>query len=102
MILPYINVNLPQVYMCPPHAEPPSRLLPHPFPPGCLRALALGALLHASNLHWSSILHMVIHMFQRYSLKSPHPCLLPLSPNVCSLRQVSSFNGNSFSTSHLG
>ena len=42
-----------------PHPEP----LPHPIPLGCPRALALGALLHASNLHWSSILHMVITCF---------------------------------------
>jgi len=33
----------------------------------------------------SSVLHMVIYMFQCYSLKSSHPCLLPLSPKVCSL-----------------
>ena len=32
-----------------------------------------------------SILHMVIYMFQCYSLKSSHPHLLPLSPKVCSL-----------------
>ena len=38
-----------------------------------------------SNLDWSSILHMVIYMFQCYSLKSSHPHLLPQSPKVCSL-----------------
>ena len=38
-------------------------------PPGCHRALALGARLHASNSHWSSILHVVVYMFQCYSLK---------------------------------
>ena len=42
---------------------PPSRI-PLPPPPdpirlGCPGALALGALLHASNLVWSSILYMV-------------------------------------------
>ena len=37
------------------------------------------------NLDWSSILHMVIYMFQCYSLKLSHPCLLPQSPKVCSL-----------------
>ena len=60
-------------------------LPPHPIPLGCPRALALGALLHASNLHWSSILHMVIYMFQCYSLKSSHPRLFPQNPKVCSL-----------------
>ena len=71
--------------MCPPHTETPSHLPPHSIPVGCPRAPALGALLHALNLHWSSILHMVIYMFQFYSLKSSHPRLLPLSPKVCSL-----------------
>ena len=32
------------------HPEPPSHLPAHPIPLGCPRALALGALLHASNL----------------------------------------------------
>ena len=55
-----------------PHPEPPSHLPPHPIPLGCPRALALGALLHASNSHCSSILHMVMHMFQCYSIKSSY------------------------------
>ena len=61
--------------------EHPTSLPPHPIPLGCPRAPALSALLHASNLHWSSILHMVIYMFRCYSLNS----LLPHSPKVCSL-----------------
>ena len=40
---------------------------------------------HASNLDWRSISHMVIYMFQCYSLRSSHPRLLPQSPEVCSL-----------------
>ena len=40
---------------------------------------------HASNLDWRSISHMIIYMFQCYSLKSSHPHLLPQSPRVCSL-----------------
>ena len=64
-----------------PHPELPS----HPIPLGCPRAPTLRALLHASNLHWSSILHMIIYMFQCYSLKSPHFCLLLYSLKVCSL-----------------
>ena len=63
----------------------PPHLPPHLIPLGCLRALALGALLYASNLHWSPVLHMVICMFQCYSLKSSHLRLLLQSPNVCSL-----------------
>ena len=76
-------MNQPRVHMYPPSLN----LFPPPSPPiplGCLRALALSALLHSSNLHWPSILHMVIYMLQCYSLKSSHP-LLPHSPKVCSL-----------------
>ena len=65
--------------------ELPSHLPPHPIPLGCPRAPAWGALLHALNLHWSSILDMVMYMFHSYSLKSSHPRLLPQSPTVCSL-----------------
>ena len=45
-----------------PDPEPPSQLPPQPIPLGCPRALALGALLHVLNLHWSSILHMVMYI----------------------------------------
>ena len=71
---------------CPPILNPTSHLPPHPVPLGCHRALALSTLLHALNLHWSPILHMVIYMLQFYSLKSSsHPHLLPQSPKVCAL-----------------
>ena len=70
---------------CVPHPEPPSHLPPHPIPQGCPSAPALSALFHASNLEWWSISHMVIYMFQCYSVKSSHPHLLPQSPKVCSL-----------------
>ena len=40
------------VYPCLLHPEPPSPVPPHPIPLGCPRALALGTLLHASNLRW--------------------------------------------------
>ena len=68
--------------MCRPHPDPSSHLPPHPIPLGCPRALALGAWLHALNLHWSSVLHMVMYLLQCYSLKSSHSCLLPLSLKV--------------------
>ena len=81
--LPYTDMNQPRVHVTPflyPH--------PHPSPPhpsGLSQSTGFGSLLHASNLHWSSALCMIIYMFQRYSLKSSHPCLLPQSPKVCSL-----------------
>ena len=76
-------MNQPQGYMCPP-SWIPTHLPPNPIPLGHPRALALNALFHALNLHLSSILHMVIYMFQCYPLKSSHPRLLPQSPKVCS------------------
>ena len=51
---------------------------PHPFG----LSLALGALLLALNLHWSSVFHMVIYMFQCYSLISSHPRLFLPSAKV--------------------
>ena len=71
-------------YTCVPHPEHPL-LCPQPIPLGCPRALALSTLLHALNLYWSSTLHMAMYMLQCYSLKSFHPCLLPLSSKVYSL-----------------
>ena len=62
-----------------------SHLPPYPIPLGCPRAPALGALLHAWNLHWSSILHIVTYMFQCYSLILSQAPLLPHSPKVGSL-----------------
>ena len=85
MVLSYINMDQPQVHMCPLILNPLFHLPPHPTSLGCPSALALSALFHASNLAWSSISHMVIYMLQCYSLKSSHPCLLPQSPKVCSL-----------------
>ena len=70
---------------CVPDPEPCSLLTPYPTSQGCLSALALSALIHASNLDWWPISHMVIYMFQCYSFKSSHPCLLLQSPKVCSL-----------------
>ena len=55
-----------------PRPEPPSPLPPHPIPQGCSGAPALGALLHALDLHRSSVLCTVMHMFQSYSIKSSH------------------------------
>ena len=70
---------------CIPHSELPSHLPLHPIPLGCPSALALSVLFHTLNLDWSSVSHMLIYMFQCYSLRSSHPCLLPQSPKVCSL-----------------
>ena len=81
---------------CVPLPEPSYHLPPHPIPQGHPSALALSTLSHALNLDWQSISHMIIYMFQCYSLKSSHPRLLPQSPKVCSLHRVS------FAVLHIG
>ena len=75
----------PRLHMCPAILNPSTTSLPSPSLRDCPRAPALSALIHALNLHWSSFSHIVIYMFQCYSLISSHPCLLPHSPKVCSL-----------------
>ena len=66
---------------CFPHPDLPSHLPPHTIPQGHPSTPALSTLSHASNLDWRSNSHMIIYMFQCYSLKSSHP-LLPQSPKV--------------------
>ena len=77
-------MNQPWVYVQA-HPEPQSHLPPHPIPQGHPSAPALSTLSHALNLVWRSVSHMIIHMFQCYSLKSSHPRLLPQSPKNSSL-----------------
>ena len=67
------------------HVLPSLTLSPTSLPIPSLSAAALSTLSHVLNLDWSSISHMIIEMFQCYSLKSSHPCLLLPSPKVCSL-----------------
>ena len=62
---------------CVPHPEPPSHLSPHSIPQCHPSAPALSTPSHALNLDWQSISHMIIYMFQCYSLKSSHHHLLP-------------------------
>ena len=67
-------MNQPSVYMCSP-SWTSSYIPPHPIPQGHPSAPALSTLFNASNLDWWSISHMIIYMFQCYSLKSSHPHL---------------------------
>ena len=76
MVLSYIAMNQPWVYMYSP-SWTPSHFPPHPIPQGHPSAPALSTLSHALNLDWWSVSHMIIHMLQCYSLRSSHPCLLP-------------------------
>ena len=58
---------------CVPILNLPSFLPPHPIPLGHPSAPALNTLSHASNLDWWSVSHMVIYMFQCYTLRSSYP-----------------------------
>ena len=44
-----------------------------------------GNLHSTANCHWLSVLHMVMRMFQCYSLNSSHLLLPPLCPQACSV-----------------
>ena len=66
-----ISISLGCTYIL--HPEPPSQFPPHPIPQGHPSASTLRTLSHASNLDWWSLSHMIIYMFQCYSLKSSHP-----------------------------
>ena len=72
-------------FTCGPHPEPP---LPPPspsHPSGSSQCTSLEHLSQASNLDWWSVSHMIIYIFQCYSLRSSHPCLLPQNPKDCSI-----------------
>ena len=76
--LQYINMNQPRVHMCLPILNLPSYLPPLWVVPE--NWLWVPCFMHQSR---SFILHMVIYMFQCYSLKSSHPPLLPHRPKIC-------------------
>ena len=63
-----INMNQPQVYICSLPLEPPLPLPPYPTPLGGDRALGLSSQHHTANSHWLSVLHMVMYMFQCFSV----------------------------------
>ena len=70
-----------------PHPECSSLLPPCTFPLGHPSAPAPSIQYHASNLDWWLVLYMILYMFQCRSPKSSHPCLLPQSPQDCSIHQ---------------
>ena len=82
--LPYIDMNLPWVYMCPPSWSP----LPPPspsHPSGSSQCTSPEHPVSCIDPGLGSISHMIIYMFQCYSLKPSQPRLLPPNPKVCSL-----------------
>ena len=87
--LPYIYMNQSWVYMCPTILNPPPTSHPTPalwFAQG--HQLWVPCFIHQTctgheSCIWSSILHLVIHIFQCYTLILSHLHHLPQSPKVC-------------------
>ena len=82
--MPYIDLNLPRVYMCSP-SWTPSLLPPHTIPLGHPSPPAPSTLCNALNLDWWFISHMIFYMFQCHSPISSHLRPLPQSPKDCSI-----------------
>ena len=84
LVLPYIDMNPPRVYM---HSqyEPPSHLPPHNISLGHPRAPAPSMLYPTSDIDWQFVSYMIVYMFQCHSPKSSHPLPLPQSPKVHSI-----------------
>ena len=77
LVLPYINMNPPQVYTCSPSWTflPPCTIpLSHPSAP------APSIQYCSSNLDWRLFSYIILFMFQCHSPKSSHPLPLPQSP----------------------
>ena len=84
LVLPYIDMNQPRVYMSF-NPEPPSHLLPHIISLDHPRAPAPSILYPVSNIDWQFLSYTIVYMFQCHSPKSSHPLPLPQSPKVCSI-----------------
>ena len=82
--------------MCPPIMNSfPTSLHPLALWVGPERALTLGVLLHALNLHWSSILHGDIHVSMLFSQ------IIPLLPSPTESKSLF-FTSVSLAVSHIG
>ena len=76
LVLPYINMNLPRVYLSS-HSWTPLPPPPHTISLGHPSAPAPSILYPASNLDWQFISYMILYMFQCHSPKSSRPLPLP-------------------------
>ena len=79
LVLPNIEMNRPQVYMC----SPSWTLLPPPspyHPSGLSQCTSPSIEYRASNLDWRLVPYMILYVFQCHSPKSSHPLPLPQSP----------------------
>ena len=91
LVLSYINMNPPQVYMSSQTWTPPPHLPPHIISLDHPHAPAPSILYPVSNTDWRFVSYMIVHMFQCHSPKSSHPLPLPQSPklrstNLCLFR----------------
>ena len=80
MVLPYINMYLPQVYTC-----SPSLLPSHTIPLGHPSAPAPSIQYHALNLDWQFVSYIILYVFQSHSPKSSHTLHFPQSPKDYSI-----------------
>ena len=89
----YINMNQPQVYICPLSPEPPPICLPIL---GCPRAMGWVPVSH-SKFPPAICFTLVVCMFLCCPLNLPHPLFPPLCPQVCSLcLHLRCYPGNRF------
>ena len=80
LVLPYIDMNPPRVYLRSQTWTHPSHLPPHDISLGHPRAPAPSILCPVSNIDWRLISYLIIYMFQCHSPKSSLPLPLPQSP----------------------
>ena len=87
LVLPYIDMNLPRVYMSSQSWTPPrtSHSQPHIMSLDHLHAPAPSILYPVSNLDWRFVSYMIVYMFQCHSPKSSHPFPLPQRQKDCSI-----------------
>ena len=84
LVLPYIDVNSPWVFMCSPSWTP----LPPPSPSHLSGSSLCTSAQHPVsriNLGWRFVSHMIIYMFQCHSPISSCTRPLPQSPKDCSI-----------------
>ena len=86
LVLPNIEMNPPQVYICSP-SWTSSLLLPHTITMGRPSAPASSIQYRALNLDWWLVSYMILYISQCHSPKSSHPLPLPQSPKDCSIHQ---------------
>ena len=83
LVLPYIDMNPPQVYMSS-QSSPPSHRPPHIISLDHPCAPAPSILYPASNIDWR-LSYMIVYIFQCHSPVLSHPLPLPQSPKICSI-----------------